>query len=179
MSRGLAMWTMSKIVMLIFLFTVMGSMLYYQEWMRQTSRINQAQSVAMEIREGFNRILLPESLESRAAVPIPYRIAGQEYYFMISTATTSSGQKILYIVLAYGSHDNGFFGPWDAAASLIVSPETEFSNGETGKSLEDSPVQGSSLTYRFIMIDKVIDPAGHAAVTVQACERLDVNGECA
>ncbi|GEM_PF-4611903 len=160
------MWTLSKIVMLVFLFTMMTSVLYYQQWISQLTRVEQAKSMTNQVREGFNRALLPESLEARILVPVFQAASGEQYTIRIESSTVS-GQKVVSVLFAYGDHGQAFNGPWDSATSLAVSSDI---------SLDPDPFTINS-TARTIEINKTVTPAG-VHVSLTGCRLITSSGAC-
>jgi len=166
-SRGLAMWTLSKIVMLVFLFTMLASVLYYNQWMQQVNHIEQAESVTLQIREGFNRVLLPDSLESTVLVPIPRDVLDKVYTLRVNEGE-AEGSKIVYVTFAYGEFDSSYEGPWDAASSLVIGSDV---------AVDNIPLTAVSKNVTLIQLVKTLS-GGDIIITMNKCSGVNSDGEC-
>jgi len=74
MGRGIAVWTMSKIVMLIFLFLVFSSVIMYTQLLNQRAIADAAQSVTMQIKSTLTAVVSSEAFDATLAVPLPSEI---------------------------------------------------------------------------------------------------------
>ncbi len=174
--RGISTWLFSKIVMLIFVTMVFGSLLSIMNIVNERSYSDSATVIATNIRDAVQGVATTGALSAQRVVPLPKTlpedtpsVRGREYTVVLNydTAKQSLSTAIAWNSYLDMSQIKGF-----TASSLLYTPSI------TLKKPVVNLVVNSSY-YRYFVVNKTTTAAG-PEVYIGACRSAGINSptEC-
>jgi hypothetical protein len=174
--KGISTWLFSKMVMLIFVTLVFGSMLSILNMIKERSYSDSAEVLASNIRDALQGVANTGSLSAQRVVPLPRVIPentpgvqGREYTVVMDY---DDDQSAFSIAIAWNSYTDikkikGF-----TASSLLYTPKITLR-----EPVDDLVVDSGS--YRFIVVNKTTIATG-PEIYIGACKSAGITSptEC-
>lgn len=182
MKKGIAVWTMSKLVMLIFLILTFAAVIGYVSLLSERVTADSAQSITMQLKSTLNAIIATDALDATLVVPLPTEIP-ERTSGVYETAEAPIKPYILVTKLERDQVSNQEYISWAVsltnkpnieenvyiASSWLVLPETgtvgDFNLGGTGQFVIDS-----TTNKTLYLLEKHTDQSGNVAVYLRSCD---------
>ncbi|MBS3060068.1 MAG: hypothetical protein J4432_01015 [DPANN group archaeon] len=177
MKRGISVWLFSKIVMLVFLFTMFATMTFFMNLLNERIANDSAQSLILQIQDSIQSVVSIDALSHTVVVPIPDKLPEEVSGISITTGNRpytlrvrvqpkgpQSGDNFISIALAWGTYtDENEPNRYTSAAASIIDNSVMLNDGKT------STVIIPSREFRFIKISEETSLADEKGICVQAC----------
>jgi hypothetical protein len=166
--RGISVWIFSKIVMLIFLFLVFGTVISFVRMTNERVAADAADSLTMQLRSGVQTALNSPALSAKIIVPLPKTLpesgvetAMMKKYTVAVSQSQQGNAKLLSIAIAWDIH-----ATLPANTVYVAASSMSISSGVTVK--PSGQLVADSDSRHYFVITKASSSSG-TSLCLQAC----------
>ena len=186
--KGVSVWIMSKIVMLIFLFLTFSIVLSFLKIGSDKAKNDAAEALTKQVKDNIQNTISSNTLKSDVSIPlaktIPKEIYGldasDEMSFYTITIGKDDTQDMLWTAVAWGTHTPTNPPKGYVASSFTFVPSDYTLVCDKGPDSLDkpkscNPLIVSSEDYRFLNIEISNE---YKEINVRACKKIKPDLVC-
>jgi len=177
--KAIAVWTMSKVVMFIFLILTFTSVVLFVNVLNERVVADSAQSVAIQIKSTMTAIISSDALDATLVVPLPGEIpertrdiietaqAPLHTYILLTRIYEENNQKYISWAISLGDDPDYTKNTYVAATwlALPIGTVQDYNLGGTDFFI------ANSKDHAIYMMQKVTDEdTGETAIYLKACD---------
>jgi len=168
--KGLSVWMLSKIVMLVFLLATFTTVVGFLRIANEKVSSDVAGALAMQIKDAIQTTLYTTTVSSQTVIPIPKTLpeegenaaSGKAKTFTVNVnSILADDGRIVYAAVGWGENPASYA----AASSFLVSNSVVIK--------PDNAIIMPSSQYRYFLVSKT-----SGELCFQACESYDFEASC-